>query len=161
VSDQTRNARGNVTTQLGQPAAQVNEGIDGPVLQFRVDAIRPDAPCQADGDTESPENGQFLALDVHATTSARYDPAFDDGEMLASGRSWSVVTADGVRHDVDTGAAWACSPTSRQNLQALTSAVTVSGTLYLDAPEDLDGAVVVLRPPLSDLGWEWAVPARP
>lgn len=151
--DQTRSPRGNLVKEIGQPGA-VNDDVVGIVLEFRVDSITQNAPCQAEGYTDEPENGQFLAVDVFATTTPAFDPTMQDTSFL--GTSWTVVTADGVRHNVSTGPAIGCSQSS--NLLNLTPAITVTGTVLLDAPTDLDGAVVILSNALVDGGWEWAVP---
>lgn len=129
-----------------------------PVLEFRLDGLRPDAECEADGYTDEPQNGQFLAVDLYARTTPEYDPQVSDTGIF-SAYSWTVVTADGVRHQVDTGPAFGCSPRSGQNLGNLTPGITVSGTFLLDAPADLGGAVLVLQSALTDGGWEWAIPA--
>lgn len=155
----TRNARGNLVKLVGQPAAIGSTQGNEPVIEFRVDAIRQNAPCEADGFTDESENGQFLALDVFAQTTAEFDPSIDSTEFLHAGYTWAVVTMNGVRHSVDTGSAFACSPSSRSNLAGLSPAITVTGTVYLDAPADLAGAVVTLSTFPGEGGWEWAVPA--
>lgn len=156
--DQTLSPRGNRVKAIGQPGAVLNPGVTDPVLEFRVDGIRQNADCEADGYTDNPENGQFLAVDVYARTTPEYNPTTNDTEFLGAGYSWSVVTADGVRHNVDTGPAFGCSPSSRRNLSGLTPGITVSGTLLLDAPTDLAGAVVTVTAFGTPGGWEWAVP---
>lgn len=155
--DQTRNTRNNLVKSVGQPGAVTNEGGE-PVLEFRVDAIRQNADCAADGYSDVPENGQFLAVDLFARTTPDYDTQSSDTGIF-SAYSWTVVTADGVRHVVDTGPAFGCSPRSGQNLGNLTPGITVSGTFLLDAPTDLTGAVLVLQSALTEGGWEWPVPA--
>lgn len=157
--DQTPNSRGNLVKMLGQPAAQTVDTSSDPVLEFRVDDIRQNAECEADGYTDEPDNEQFLAVDVFARTTPQFDPATSDSSLL-SAYNWTVVTADGVRHLVDTGPAYGCSPRSGQNLGNLTPGITVTGTFLLDAPADLNGAVLVLQSPLmTDGGWEWPIPA--
>lgn len=156
--DQTESVRGNLVKTLGQPAA-VTDSVAGVVLEFRVDDIRQAAPCEAQGYTDEPENGQFVAVDIYARTSPAFDPTMNDTEFLNAGYSWAIVTADGVRHTVDTGPAYGCSPSSRSNLAGLTPAITVTGTVYLDAPTELNGAVVTLSNATTPGGWEWAVPA--
>jgi hypothetical protein len=158
---QESNARGNLVKALGQPAAMTASTANGDVrtVEFRVDAIRQRERCAAEGYTDEPTNGQFLAVDVYASTTPEFDPTRDDTGFLGGGYAWTVVTADGVRHTVDTAEAYSCSPRSRENLNGLTAAVTVSGTVLLDAPADLAGAVLVLRPGAADGGWEWAIPA--
>jgi hypothetical protein len=153
-----RNERGNLPKAIGQPAGTFAPDNTTITLDFRVDAIRQNQECAAETYSEDPINGQFLALDVYAKTTPAYKVGQDDPQLLAAGYSWSVVTADGVRHTVDTDAAWACSPASRKNLDNLTPSVTVTGTVYLDTPADLTGGVVVLRSPASDGGWEWSIP---
>lgn len=155
----TRNERGNLLKNLGQPAGTTAGDNTTVTLDFRVDAIRQHEDCAASGFTEEPVNGQFLGLDLFAKTTAAYTAGQDDTELLVSGYSWSVITADGVRHNVDTSEAWVCSPASRKNLGGLSPSVTVMGTIFLDAPADLAGAVVVLRPPGRSDGWEWQIPS--
>ena len=68
--------------------------------------------------------------------------------MLNGDQNWTVVTADGVRH-TSGFEAFACAPASSKNLGSLKPSITVKGTIYVDAPKDLNGAVVVLSPPLN------------
>lgn len=154
----SRTARGNVLKEIGATASLVDE-TDTTILEFRVDGIRQGADCQAEGFTEEPQNGQFVAVDVVGKTAPVYQPDANDTELLGGGYNWSVVTADGVRHVVDTGPAYTCAPSSRRSLENLTPGITVMGTVYLDAPADLSGAVVTLTSALLEGGWEWQVPA--
>lgn len=156
--EQTVSERNNLVKQLGQPAAVTNP-TDGIVLEFRVDDIRQGVPCEAQGYSDDPENGQFIAVDIYAKTTPQYDTAENDNEFLAGAYSFAIVTADGVRHRVDTGAALTCAPASQRNLAGLTPGITVTGTVYLDGPTELDGAVVTLTNSLVPGGWEWTVPA--
>jgi len=156
--DQDRNERGNLVKTIGQPGA-IQAASGDIALEFRVDAIRQNAECQADGYIDQPENGQFLAVDVFAKSTPAFRTSEQDTEFLNAGYNWSVVTGDGVRHTVDTGPAFGCSPSSRDNLGSLTPSVTVSGTVYLDAPANLQGALLVLSSPVLEGGWEWQIPA--
>ncbi|MFC5996270.1 hypothetical protein ACFQE5_18875 [Pseudonocardia hispaniensis] len=139
--DQTTNSRGNLSKSIGQPAAMLNAAGDRTV-EFRVDAIRTGAKCATNGYTEKPQNGQFVALDIFATTHPVFDPTSDDAEFLTAGYAWPVVTADGMRHIVDTTPAWSCSPPNRKNLGGLRG-LTVQGTVYQLVINPAESAVEV------------------
>lgn len=119
---------------------------------FQVDDIASGRSCLASGPSVAPANGQYLAISLFVEVTVAFDASqhfFADG--------WAIVTRDGVHHSVITEQSVACSPPGLDALSHLTPNKPVQVGLLLDAPVDLNGAVLTLQSPSAG-GWVWQIP---
>jgi signal peptidase I len=146
-----RNQPGLVPVAIGRIASIMTAGGQTAVV-FRVDNIASGRSCLASGPSVAPANGQYLEISLFIEATSVFDTSqhfFADG--------WAIVTRDGVQHSAVTEQSVACSPPGHDALSHLTPNKPVQVGLLLDAPVNLNGAVLTLHSP-ADGGWEWEIP---
>ncbi len=154
-----RSPRGHIVKQLGEVGGFTHPEDTTPsttelVLSFTIDAIRP-VDCSSPY-AEAPQNGNFIALDIRASTAENY-PA-DVLPFWVSSGDFSVVGPDGVTvSNLGTPQSFMCMDYNDPNLftqDQFTPASQYRGTVILDVPTPT--GTLIFTPLGATSGWEWS-----
>lgn len=147
------NDHGNIVKQLGEVGGFMNDAETEWMLQFAVETITVDWPCDTSF-AEPPQNGHFVRIDLWATTSPSYS-AWLDGMVFAGQFGW--IDSNGVTHEpqaVATTATFMCAEALPFSFFDLGDGQNYVGTVIIDVPTPT-GSLTLIE--YGSGGWEWTV----
>ncbi len=164
-SDTTSDApvAGAIGLEVGDMGTITLADSDAAAIQFTVTAITTNFTCTAP-EAVSPQNGQFVAVQLAFTLSADYLSRMDGGTPLHMSQSdWIGFLGDESATQVDsTDAGNSCISAAEQLPAEFPAGENISGTIVLDMAEGIasvsysPSGVTGIDPGMTR--WEWTVP---
>ena len=148
------NKQGRIEKQIGE------EGGFGDSFSFTVNKIRIASECNGG---RSPENGEYVFVDVSFETSADYATATSNNvspkaeiDGVMNPLNWKAINPDGtVDSELDIG--YRCAENSTEGFGGgYDPASSYKGTYVFDVLPGTSKIILTAHPRIS---WEWAIPA--